>query len=712
MNRKQGNSFAYRYMYMDIPKRLLTGALLVTAAMPVHAAEQGLHEVFQLGEILVSERYSASEPGTAYRLTSKDFERTQARSLDEALMEIPSINVRNGADGTPRLDIRGMRTRQIKLLVNGIPFNSAEDGQFDPTLIPTFAIGRIQLQAGASSVLYGDGGMGGVLDIQTRGGFDGFKAGGKAEFGSDRYWSTDAYAGYGDGTNDFFAAAGVRARDAFPMSDGFSSAILPTRENHQDDDERINSDYRRANLLTSYSRQITEKLSVGIFLSRVEGEYGKPPSVLDCQGGTNSPTCIGSAGDPFAAATKYERVDDQRGTTVQLGADYAFNSDWSGRLWYFSNKLEQDATGYDNADFDSIANRNSFRQHDRVDIDGLHAQLNGQFQTLGTRVGISLDRRAEAFDSSGVSCDNARVNRNQTCSFSATLVTTNALNAVVKYTPFEVDRTIHVTSYAVEIIQPMPLDFALVAGAGRHSLDKDGGSDENAGSAQLGLTRKLSESSTAYGTVARKVDAPTIRQLYDATSGNNALGFQRADHFETGLKNQWARAGLDVALYQSRVHDFIEKNDVTNRYESRQTLLFRGVDVSGRWQPTEALALGAGIGLLHARDESSDRASDTLQYRPRHKVAMNAEYRFFGNWVLSGDYQRVGGQAYFNKNDASDYRNLDSFDLVSAQLRYLLPRDSGSIYVGAKNLLDEDYETSYGFPQAGRFGYMGMQLNW
>jgi vitamin B12 transporter len=709
---RNGGDDIFGCRYIGINKTKYTiAALLALVAMQAAAQEPTQHEVYQLGEMLVTENSTESEIGTSYQLTREDFERTNARSLDEALMEIPSINVRNGGDGTPRLDIRGLRTRQIKMLVNGIPFNSAEDGQFDPTLIPTFAIGRIQLQAGASSVLYGDGGMGGVLDIQTRGGFDGFKAGGKAEFGSDHYWNANAYAGYGDGTNDFFAAVGVRARDAFPMSNDFSSAILASRENFQDDDKRLNSGYRRANLLTSYTRQITDQLNAGIFLSRVEGHYGKPPSVFDCQGGSNSPTCIGSTGDPFASATKYERVDDQHGTSVQIGADYAFNNAWSGRLWYFSNSQELDSTGYDDADFDSFVNRGSFRQRDHVDIDGLHAQLNGVFQT-GTRLGVSFDRRSEAFDSDGVSCDNARVNRNQTCSFTATLVTTNVLNAKVKYTPFEVDKTIHVDSLAFEVKQPLPFDFGLVVGLGRHVLDKDGGNDDNAGSAQLGLTKRLTEVVSLYGTAARKVDAPTIRQLYDATSGNDALGFQRANHFEAGIKNRWTQADFDVAVYQSRVHDFIEKNETSNLYENRQKLLFRGVDMSARWRPSDALSLGAAVGLLHARDESSDRDSSTLQYRPRHKVSLNADYRFLNDWRISAQYQRIGGQAYFNRNDSSDDRNLDSFDLLSAKVSYMLPRKMGSLYVGADNLLDDEYETSYGFPQAGRFLYTGVQLDW
>ena len=49
---------------------------------------------------------------------------------------------------------------------------------------------------------------------------------------------------------------------------------------------------------------------------------------------------------------------------------------------------------------------------------------------------------------------------------------------------------------------------------------------------------------------------------------------------------------------------------------------------------------------------------------------------------------------------------------MSARLRYLLPKQMGTIYFGADNLLDEEYETSYGFPQPGRFVYVGTQLNW
>jgi len=690
-------------------------AFLLTATCVQALEKKPVSDVFPIGEVLVSEKYIQQDIGTSYEITRKDFELNSARTLDQALTSIPSINVRNGADGTPRLDIRGLRTRQIKLMVNGIPFNSANDGQFDPTLIPTFAIGRIKLQAGASSVLYGDGGMGGVLDIQTRGGFTGFKAGARAEYGSNNFWNTNAFIGNGDGTNEFFAAVGVSARDGFPLSNDFDSNIPATRQNFQDDEERNNSDSRRANFVASFNRQVTDALNVGIFLSHVQGHFGKPPSVFDCKG--NSPTCV-TTGDPFAATTKYERAENQRGTTVQIGADYAFNSNWSGRLWFFNNLLKEETSGYDNANYNTLIRKGSYQEDDRTRIHGLHAQLNGKIEATGTSVGFSLDRRDEALDSSGISCDNASSTATQTCVISGGRTTASSGGTkTFNYSPIFVNRDITVTSFAGEIDQPLVYDINLLIGAAHHIQERDDGNKKSDNSAQLGLSKKLTEISTLYGTLARKVDTPTISQLYDpksvpTTTRQNNLDFERADHAEVGIKNHWARSELDIAVYQSRVHNFIEKDNVTSLYVNRQLLVFRGIDITGAIQATDALRLRGAVGLLHARDESSDATSPTLQYRPRNKVTMDADYTFLGDWILSGSYQHVGEQAYFSKDVPSLYRNLGSYDLVSAQLRYKLPREYGSVYLGANNLFDKDYSTSYGFPQTGRFVYMGMQLSW
>ena len=61
------------------------------------------------------------EVGTTRRITRADIEARNARTLDEALRLLPGVYVRTGGDGTPRIDVRGFRSRHVLLLINGVP---------------------------------------------------------------------------------------------------------------------------------------------------------------------------------------------------------------------------------------------------------------------------------------------------------------------------------------------------------------------------------------------------------------------------------------------------------------------------------------------------------------------------------------------------------------------------------------------------------------
>ena len=109
------------------------------------------------------------EVGTTRRIGRAEIEARNARTLDEALRLLPGIYVRTGGDGTPRIDVRGFRSRHVLLLINGVPSNSTADGQFDPARISTNAIREIKVSYGSSSVLYGDNALAGVIEMTTDG---------------------------------------------------------------------------------------------------------------------------------------------------------------------------------------------------------------------------------------------------------------------------------------------------------------------------------------------------------------------------------------------------------------------------------------------------------------------------------------------------------------------------------------------------------------
>jgi vitamin B12 transporter len=141
--------------------------------------------VYTLGEVVVSATQDVVETaGTVREVTAEEIQNKDARTLDQALQLLPGVEIRTGAGGIPRIDIHGFRSRHVLLLLDGVPLNSTYDGQFDPAIIPTENIAKIKVSYGTSSVLYGQGGLGGVINIITKKGTKGIKGRASGEVGS------------------------------------------------------------------------------------------------------------------------------------------------------------------------------------------------------------------------------------------------------------------------------------------------------------------------------------------------------------------------------------------------------------------------------------------------------------------------------------------------------------------------------------------------
>ena len=146
---------------------------------------------------------------TVDEVTAAQIERSGASTLDEAVRLVPGVAIVNGGDGVPRINIRGFRTRNITLLIDGVPQNGTYDGQFDPRAIPVDNIARIKITRGASSVLYGPGGNAAVIDIITKSAGPGLHATTEASVGFGKDKEGRVTASYGSSTVKSFASASV-----------------------------------------------------------------------------------------------------------------------------------------------------------------------------------------------------------------------------------------------------------------------------------------------------------------------------------------------------------------------------------------------------------------------------------------------------------------------------------------------------------------------
>jgi vitamin B12 transporter len=151
-------------------------------------------------------------------ITQEDIKNSVARNVGDLIAEagIGHVHKYPGAL-TGRIGLRGLSTdlfsdlkSRILILING---NRA--GTVNLAKIPVEDIERIEIVKGPASVLYGSSAMGGVINIITKEGKEGFQGSMGGEIGSWEYWKTQGELSGKRGKFDFYLTASRSASDDF-----------------------------------------------------------------------------------------------------------------------------------------------------------------------------------------------------------------------------------------------------------------------------------------------------------------------------------------------------------------------------------------------------------------------------------------------------------------------------------------------------------------
>jgi iron complex outermembrane recepter protein len=88
-----------------------------------------------------------------------------APTFETVFRKMPLLHVRRNSRGETEVSARGSESRQVAILVDGVPITLAWDARADISIIPATAPQEISYVRGLSSMLYGPNVLGGVLDV-------------------------------------------------------------------------------------------------------------------------------------------------------------------------------------------------------------------------------------------------------------------------------------------------------------------------------------------------------------------------------------------------------------------------------------------------------------------------------------------------------------------------------------------------------------------
>ena len=203
--------------------------------------------VFRISEVRVTARRPITTVGgaSAIEVTVDSLSLPAAPTVAEVLRELPAVHVRTNSRGEAEVSVRGSESRQVAVLVDGIPITLGWDARTDVSMLPAAAPHEVNVIRGLSSILHGPNVLGGVVEMSVARGFT-LPSSSSAQLTA----GYDGVGGYGatasvsapwvgaGGRMLLRAGAGLRDSPGTPLASGIAEPVAT------EDDLRLNTDVR------------------------------------------------------------------------------------------------------------------------------------------------------------------------------------------------------------------------------------------------------------------------------------------------------------------------------------------------------------------------------------------------------------------------------------------------------------------------------------
>lgn len=597
-------------------------------------------------------------------ITSEDIARSPSRTLTEILSREAGIQTQNmlgGVNGArSAVDMRGFGAAAASntlILIDGRRVQDADMTGFDFASIPLESIERIEITRGNSgAVLYGDGAVGGVINIVTKtgggrapsirvdGGAGSFntKEGNVSASGSFGPWSVAAFGNTID-------------------SDGY----------------RQNNDYRQHNGVGDL-RYTGQDGSVYLNLSADQQRVGLPGGrLVDPTTGTNE-----LASNPRGAATPWDYANKDG---INLTAGFTRMLDLGSELIVDGGVRRKDQEG---GFFGSGPTPFPWAFVDsRLTTVSLTPRLNIDRTLFGmpSRILTGIDYIHADYDSDRYPSEGALMDRRYD-------ITQTSLAGYWQ-------QSVNV-SHATEIsfggrLQRNEIkarDNCFVCDMyNPQGLPLDENKTEYAW--HVGLEHKLNQNVAVFGRAARSFRVPNVDERVGMAPWDAPTTFhlktQTSNDYEGGVRLQWDRVRLQSSIYLMELDNELQYDPIAFVNRNLEPTRRIGVETIGSWQIVDNVRLNGGLTYIDAEFREGQNAGNEVPLVSKWTGNVGLSWDIWQKWLVLDTSVRYIGERRLDNDQANVQPMIGDHTLVDVRLGGENERLYWSFAV--QNVFDEDY---------------------
>jgi len=604
-------------------------------------------------------------------ITADEIQRSPGQTLQDVLARVPGIQVQNlfggvaGTDST--VDMRGFgaaATPNTLVLINGRRLNDVDLSGVDFGSIPRDSIERIEITRGNSgAVLYGDGAVGGVINIVTKNGFN----------QPPSYSADETLGSFGYKETNLSASKAID-----------KTALSVYGNNITSDGYRDNNKLRQSNVVGEV-RQAIDQGEVYLNLSADTQHLGLPGALSNTEivtnrKGTDYPSDFGAKQGLNMALGGTRTLTDGVELVVDAGVrhkdqqssffDYGFDSYDDRSLTTLSLtprvNIEHRLFGLPGKATTGIDLYQSyFDDHQEVDNGDAPVHRYGlQQRTLAGYVQDTVSVRPDTDLSLGLRLQNDDV------------------AARDRYDPNA----------------PNNGNFSTASGQPLNRTD-------NQYAFHLGLDHRLTESTTLFGRVGHSFRLPTVDERVGAspwgTTTNFDLKTQTSNDVETGVRGHWGPVSLQSSVYLMELHDELHYNPISYTNVNLDPTQRCGMENSATWQVTDTVRLQGGLTYTRAQFTEGAWKGNDVPLVSRWTGTGGVSWNIWDKLAVFDTDIRYVGDRRFDNDQANFQPMIPSHTLVDLRIggeagwaRYSL---------SVQNLFDYKY-FDYGIASTSTYG--------
>ncbi|MGJ8744522.1 TonB-dependent receptor plug domain-containing protein [Polaribacter sp.] len=615
--------------------------------------------VENLAEIVVTAtKFNLKKENTGkviHKITQKVLQQNAGKNVIEILNTIAGIDVRgvNANASEPKsINIRGGRSRQVLVLIDGVPVTdqSAINQEFDLRLLSLNQIESIEILKGASSTLYGSGAATAVINIVLKkaskekisGAYEtsfgtNNTANTKADIKSDRYQSFNI-----NGTLGKF-----NFLSSFSLTDveGMSSAKSKTNTVFEEDS------FNSINGLLKLGYSFNDKVSIETFLNYDEFDY-------DFDAGAFSDNDVNTGDQNQLRFGIRPRIAYAKGQVYLLASLNEVKRNLN-QFNSFSNTLDAYEFKGKSLNLD-LVNKYEFSSKFQL-ITGLNYQEHSNHTVTPF---ATIDRDVANF------------------------------NTIDPYAS-----AVYIADYGLSVNIGGRLNIHNVYG---NHFVYDGNLAYSVVKNENISLKLLTSYSTAFIT-------PSLYQLYDGYAGNLDLKPESNKTFEAGFDvsyQDWMQ--LDAVYFNRKEEDAIIYDSATYKYGNGSSDA-NGFEVNTKITPTSFLTFNASYTYI-----DKDKLEDFNDYIPANKVMAGIDISALENAFFNFTYRNVGDRSIFDRygsfGTAGEDVILPGYEVLDFSANYKILNESVTFFGAVTNIFDEDYDDILGFSTRGRNFKVGVRL--